>query len=432
MDAVQAAVKAKGELIFNMMESEGQSIFNKDWWYGRIMEWSMKNDQFKTQMFRFVDVLPYLNSGSEVARHLKEYFADAGDELPSVFNFGVGLGSLAPGLMAGAVKKNVVQMAKMFITGETAEEALVVLKKARKNKIAFTVDILGETCLSEAEAQVYLKKYMDLISWLANDAAKWEHIPLIDEDNKGPIPRVNVSVKLSAIDSEIDVKAFDKSKERMKARLRPIFRLAMERGVFLNLDMEHYELKDFTIAVFKDLLAEPEFKTYPHFGCVIQAYLRDSLKDVRDLIEFAKRRATPFTIRLVKGAYWDYETVHSQQMGWPVPVYTVKKESDANYEDCALEMLKNVSVIRLAFRRSLSTRNVSASTHARSKFRCFLVWRIRSKNRSSNKATVFANTLRSENSSPAWLISYDACLRTLLTNHFCARNSQTVRRLSNC
>ena len=52
----------------------------------------MKNEHFKTQMFRFVDVLPYLNSGSEVARHLKEYFAEAGDELPSVFNFGVGLG----------------------------------------------------------------------------------------------------------------------------------------------------------------------------------------------------------------------------------------------------------------------------------------------------------------------------------------------------
>ena len=140
----QSKILSKGEQIFSGMENEGQSIFSKNYWYGNIMEWSMKNDQFKTQMFRFVDVLPYLNSGSEVARHLKEYFADAGDNLPSVMNFGVGLGSLAPGLMAGAVKKNVTQMAKMFITGETPDEALPVLKKARKNSIAFTVDILGE------------------------------------------------------------------------------------------------------------------------------------------------------------------------------------------------------------------------------------------------------------------------------------------------
>ena len=92
------------------------------------------------------------------ARHLKEYFAESGDELPSIFNFGVGLGSLAPGLMAGAVKKNVTQMAKMFITGETPDEALSVLKKARKNKIGFTVDLLGEACLSETEAVGYQKE----------------------------------------------------------------------------------------------------------------------------------------------------------------------------------------------------------------------------------------------------------------------------------
>lgn len=360
MDAIQAAIKAKGETIFNMMESEGQSIFNKDWWYGRIMEWSMKNEHFKTQMFRFVDVLPYLNSGSEVARHLKEYFAESGDELPSVFNFGVGLGSLAPGLMAGAIRKNVTQMAKMFITGETPDEAISVLKKQRKNKIGFTVDLLGEACLSEVEAVDYQRKYTDLIAWLAKDASKWDHIPQIDEDNHGPIPRVNVSVKMSSLDSQIDVKAWDRSKERVKERLRPIYRLAMDKGVFLNMDMEQYELKDFTLEIFKEMLMEPEFKDYPHWGIVIQAYLRDSLADIKDMVEFAKRRGVPFTVRLVKGAYWDFETVHAQQTGWPVPVYTNKRESDANYEDCALVMLQNVQSIRLAL-GSHNVRSISAA-----------------------------------------------------------------------
>jgi RHH-type proline utilization regulon transcriptional repressor/proline dehydrogenase/delta 1-pyrroline-5-carboxylate dehydrogenase len=357
--ALQNDIQKKGEQIFSQMEAEGTSIFSKNYWYGNIMEWSMKNDQFKTQMFRFVDVLPYLNSGSEVARHLKEYFADAGDELPSVFNFGVGLGSLAPGLMAGAVKKNVVQMAKMFITGETPDEALPVLKKARKNKIAFTVDILGEACLSEAEASDYSKRYLDLMTWLAKDAVSWENIPQIDEDHQGPIPKVNISIKLTALDPQIDVKAWEKSKERMKERVRPIFRLAIEKNVFVNVDMESYDLKDFTIAVFKDLLIEPEFKNYPNFGIVIQAYLRDSLKDVRDLIAFAKQRATVFSVRVVKGAYWDYETVHAQAMGWPVPVYTDKRESDANYEDCAIEMLRSFQHIRLAM-ASHNVRTIAA------------------------------------------------------------------------
>ena len=124
MSDLEQTIRQRGERIFNSLEDDSGSIFNKDWWYGRIMDWSMQNEHFKTQMFRFVDVLPYLQSSSEVARHLKEYFAESGDDLPSVFNFGLGIGSLAPGLLAGAVKKNVTQMAKMFITGESPRDAL--------------------------------------------------------------------------------------------------------------------------------------------------------------------------------------------------------------------------------------------------------------------------------------------------------------------
>ena len=143
MSQAQDKIVAKGLEILKRTESASKnSIFSKDFWYGNIMEWSMKNEHFKTQMFRFVDVLPSLNSSQEVATHLKEYFAESGDNLPSVFNMGLGLGSLAPGLMAGAIKKNVLQMAKMFITGENPEDALPALKKARKNKMTFTVDIL--------------------------------------------------------------------------------------------------------------------------------------------------------------------------------------------------------------------------------------------------------------------------------------------------
>ena len=183
MSDVQAQIKVKGEEIFRRMENASKvSLFSKDFWYGSIMDWSMKNEHFKTQMFRFVDVLPALNSGNEVARHLKEYFSESGEDLPSVFNVGLGLGSLAPSLMAGAIRKNVTQMAKMFITGENPEESLPVLKKARKNKICFTVDILGEATLSEKEALEYQSKYLELIDWLAKDSQKWEEVPPLFAD----------------------------------------------------------------------------------------------------------------------------------------------------------------------------------------------------------------------------------------------------------
>lgn len=350
MSADPTRVRLQGEEILKRMESQSRvSLFSKDYWYGSIMDWSMKNENFKTQMFRFVDVLPSLNSGGEVARHLKEYFADSGEELPSVFNVGLGLGSLAPSLMAGAIRKNVTQMAKMFITGENPQEALGVLRKTRKNRLAFTVDLLGEATLSEKEALEYQSKYLELIEGLAKDAEKWDEIPLLDRDHEGPIPRVNVSVKLTALYSQINDMAWSETKARLKERLRPIFAKAMEQKVFLNLDMEHYGVKDLTLEVFHEMIMEPEFRSYPFFGVVIQAYLRDSLVDTRKMVQWARERGTPFTIRLVKGAYWDSETIEADQKRWPIPVYLNKAESDANYEECSEELLKAFPAIRVAF-----------------------------------------------------------------------------------
>lgn len=357
---LEHSVQQTGAHIFQTLENDTGSIFNKDWWYGRIMDWSMKNEHFKVQMFRFVDVLPYLQSSSEVTKHLKEYFADAGDDLPSVFNFGLGLGSLAPGILAGAVKKNVTQMAKMFITGESPQDALPALKKARKSKITFTADLLGEATLSEKEALEYLQRYLELMDWLASDAQSWEAIPQIDEDENGPIPKVNVSVKVTALYSQIDEAAWDQSMAVVKERLRLVFRKALEKNIFINLDMEQYAHKDFLLEAFSDLIMEPEFKNYPHWGIVLQAYLRDSAIDADRMVELAKKRGVPFTIRLVKGAYWDFETVLARQKGWQVPVYLNKKESDANFEVCAKKLLDAYPHLRVAV-GSHNVRSISAA-----------------------------------------------------------------------
>ncbi len=358
---LQQLIIEKGTEILKKTESQSKpSLFSRDFWYGSIMEWSMKNEKFKTNMFRFVDVLPSLNSGQDVSKHLKEYFTENGGELPPVFNVGLGLGSLAPSLMAGAIKKNVTSMAKMFITGENPQDALSVLKKSRKEKMTFTVDILGEATLSEKEAQDYLNRYVELIDWLAQDARKWETIPQIDQDHEGDIPKVNVSVKMTAVFSQINDKAWDSTKEKLKERLRPILTAGMKAGVFINLDMEQYSVKHLTLEVFKELLTEDEYRSYKFFGCVIQAYLKDSEEDVRDLIAFAIQRGTPFTVRLVKGAYWDYETIEAEQKGWPCPVYTVKAETDANYERCAKLLLDNHKHIRVAL-ASHNVRSLAAA-----------------------------------------------------------------------
>src|SRR5690606_35341287 len=134
----------------------------------------------------------------------------------------------------------------------------------------------------------------------------------------------------------------------LKDRLRPILETAVRNNVSVNVDVEHYDSKNLTLELFKQIITEDQFKNYPHFGIDIAAYLRDSLSDIKSLIEFSKTRGTLFSVRLVKGAYWDYETIISEQRRWPCPVYKNKKESDANYEECLDELLRNFKFIKTA------------------------------------------------------------------------------------
>ena len=179
--------------------------------------------------------------------------------------------------------------------------------------------------------------------------AKWPRSEHLDSDDRGPIPAVNVSVKISALFSQIKAEAPNDSIEQLCERLRPLLRLAKARSVFINFDMEMHSLKGLTLRLFKALLDEEEFNDYPHAGIAMQAYLRDTPDDVEQLIEWAAKRRTRVTVRLVKGAYWDTETILARQRRWPVPVYEHKQETDAAYERLARRLLENSEVIDCAF-----------------------------------------------------------------------------------
>ena len=80
--------------------NSGKSFLNKEWWYSKVMDWSMKSNDFKTKMFRFVDVFPYLNSGEDLLNHVDEYFKDEKGDLPSLFSFGSSVGQMAPNFVS--------------------------------------------------------------------------------------------------------------------------------------------------------------------------------------------------------------------------------------------------------------------------------------------------------------------------------------------
>jgi len=251
-----------GRQIFDTMKGQTPSVFNKDWWSGKIMEFSMKDEAFKVEMFRFVDVFPTLRNHVEVARHLQEYFCRPDTNFPAAFQWGLNKvkpDSMVAKMAAGQIEKQMAGMAQKFIAGTTAADAISALKKIWKSDLAFTLDLLGESTVSEVEALDYAKRYDEILDTLIAQTKSFPAKPLLEDASWGAVPRVNVSVKVSSLYSQIDPIDPKGSIDSLKNRLRPLFRKARDNGAFINLDMEHYEFKDLTIELFKSLLTEPEF-----------------------------------------------------------------------------------------------------------------------------------------------------------------------------
>ncbi len=333
--AVEAETQRIGRKLWQTMERRSPSIFERRWWDDRILSWAMSDEAVKVQMFRFVDVLPMLHTHESVTRHLQEYFEEVRKALPWAARLGLNVSqpnTVMGRLVAVNARNNARNMARRFIAGSNVEEVLQSVAKLRRQGFAFTLDLLGEAVMSEREAVAYQRQYLDLIEGLAPQVNEWAENVQIDCDQFGPIPRVNVSLKLSALYSQFRPIDPAGTAEGVKSRLRPLLRAARERDAYVHVDMEHYAYKDLTIEIFKQVLMEDEFRDYPDVGIVIQTYLPDAENDLAGLLEWVRKRGTPIWVRLVKGAYWDFETVHAKAENWPVPVYLQKWQSDENFE----------------------------------------------------------------------------------------------------
>tara|TARA_B100000809_G_C14633402_1_gene349444 strand:+ start:45 stop:317 length:273 start_codon:yes stop_codon:yes gene_type:complete len=89
-------------------------------------------------------------------------------------------------------------MVRRFIAGETPAEAFATIYKLRPQQRAFTLDLLGEATLTEEEALVYQQRYLALLPALAEATQARPAIARIDTGPAGALPRLHVSLKLSA------------------------------------------------------------------------------------------------------------------------------------------------------------------------------------------------------------------------------------------
>ncbi|MGM3305531.1 L-glutamate gamma-semialdehyde dehydrogenase [Anabaena sp. WFMT] len=332
-------------------------------WDDKLLDWAMSNPGLRVQLFRFIDTLPALHSKSEIASHLQEYLGDESVELPAALK---GMLNFAnpdsmPGQVAATTVGTAVEtLAHKYISGENIKQVIKTVERLRKEKMAFTIDLLGEAVITETEAQSYLERYLELMQQLVEASQRWTKIPAIDEAEGENIPKVQVSVKLTAFYSQFDPLDAQGSEERVSDRIRILLRRAKELGAAVHFDMEQYAYKDITFNILKKLLLEEEFRQRTDIGMTIQAYLRDSEQDARDIIAWLKQRGYPLTVRLVKGAYWDQETIKATQKHWQQPVYNDKAATDANFETITQILLENHEYVYSA----IGSHNVRSQSRA--------------------------------------------------------------------
>tara|TARA_B100001248_G_scaffold262669_1_gene260659 strand:+ start:58968 stop:61955 length:2988 start_codon:yes stop_codon:yes gene_type:complete len=360
--SLESQITALGKSIFEDVQADKISPLSPAYYTDKLMEWAMADEDFRVSLFRFVDVLPSLRSANSVTQHVNEYFTPHKDKIPSIARWGVGLNASNPiaKMMAPAVRMQIRTMAARFILGETPQKALKNIRKIRKQGKAFSIDLLGEAALSEIESERYLERYIELIHSLKDAfVGTPEGKPIVPNHPLEATP-LNVSVKLTALYSQTKAVSHEKSVRILSERLEKILHEAKQANCFVNVDMEDCQSKNIVLDVLKNVYTSSAFRDYEKLGMVFQAYLHDTESDIHSALSWIKTRSTPVTIRLVKGAYWDTETILAKLNNWPLPVWQIKENSDANYEKLSRVLLDNHQHVIPAF----GSHNIRSLCHA--------------------------------------------------------------------
>ncbi|RYH12169.1 bifunctional proline dehydrogenase/L-glutamate gamma-semialdehyde dehydrogenase PutA [Tropicimonas sp. IMCC6043] len=232
-------------------------------------------------------------------------------------------------VIRSAVGQAMKQMGNQFVLGESIGAALKRAAKMEEKGYSYSYDMLGEAARTEADALRYHRAYLDAVSAIA-PAARRGGI----RENPG------VSVKLSALHPRFEVSQRGRVMDELVPRVRDLALACKHAGMGLNIDAEEADRLEITLDVFEAVARDKRLAGWDGFGTVVQAYgpRADAALDwIHALAETLDRR---FTVRLVKGAYWDSEIKRAQVLGLEgFPVFTRKPITDVSYIACARRLL---------------------------------------------------------------------------------------------
>ena len=203
-----------------------------------------------------------------------------------------------------AIPRPIVRhFAGRYIAGETIQDAVRCVRQLNSEGVCATLDVLGEDITNEDEAAVSRKHSIEVLHTIARER--------LDS---------NLSIKLTSLGLKL-------GKEICSKNVREILTVAKQYGTFVRFDMEDSTCTTDTIEVFQTLQKE-----FPHTGIVLQAYMRRSEDDTKNLA----RNRTNF--RLCKGIYKER----------PEIAFQGRKEVQDNYIKLLELMLKSQCYVGIA------------------------------------------------------------------------------------
>ena len=239
-------------------------------------------------------------------------------------------------LSGPVIRKAVMQamriMGHQFVFGRSIKEALKQRAKRDEGSRLFSFDMLGEGARTAADAERYLSLYRQVIGDVGN---------AIKDEGEDIAKRSSVSIKLSALHPRYEAVKQERVLTELLPRVKELALLAKKHNMQLTIDAEEADRLDISLDLFEALVRDPDLSGWHGLGLVVQAYQKRGPALLDWMIALAEDTGRHFPTRLVKGAYWDSEIKHAQELGFTdYPVWTRKVTTDLCYLACAKRMLE--------------------------------------------------------------------------------------------
>ncbi|MCH7806322.1 MAG: proline dehydrogenase family protein, partial [Proteobacteria bacterium] len=222
-------------------------------------------------------------------------------------------------------------MGRQFVFGRTMDEALRQRARLGTEDQLFSFDMLGEGARTEAAARRYQQLYLESITAVGEKTA---------EQGKTHLERSSVSIKLSALHPRYEAVKRARVMDELLARVKELCLKAKSYDIGLTIDAEEADRLDISLELLEALARDPGLKGWQGLGLAVQAYMKRAPYVIDWLTALGRETGRRFPVRLVKGAYWDTEIKHAQELGLDdYPVWTRKASTDLCYICTAKKMI---------------------------------------------------------------------------------------------